>query len=366
MVKGNPIDSLEDPGIGAKIFYHDCKFGFFGFVSEVTDDLRCDSDFSAKTIDSMDQYDKERTSSNKFAMSVGANGEGSGFGISAKASASYARSTNTDEQASMSVLKHNKGEIVIAKATCLTHSVSISDYVRPVFTEDFINGLKDLNIASVSVDTATRDKAVARFIREFGTHYNKNTQLGAELIYERRFDSKHEAVEDKLKRASCVKDEAKLSVAVEVMTVAKMGANFSLSNEDCSSERKDSKTAASNGFESVRIVSRGSRPKDLNKWVDAAFTPVPIERTLMPISELFRQEWLTKSDSYGFDSDLYAAGMKDMFDASAKKYCQIMNPGKLDENCEVIGKILLKAILIIKRIKTELMQCYISHFIRLF
>ena len=74
--------------------------------------------------------------------------------------------------------------------------------------------------------------------------------------------------------------------------------------------RDSSKTAASNGFESVRIVSRGSRPKDLNSWVDAAFTPVPIERTLMPISELFRQEWLTKSDSYGFDSDLYAAGMK--------------------------------------------------------
>ena len=34
-----------------------------------------------------------------------------------------------------------------------------------------------------------------------------------------------------------------------------------------------------------------------------------------------------------------------MFDAAAKKYCQIMEPGILDENCEVIGKITAKATL---------------------
>ena len=337
IVRGNPMDSLNDPGVGNRIFYEDCKPGFYDFVAEVTDDLRCDSDFSAKTISSMDQYEKARTSSNKFSMSAKVSAEGKAFGISAKASAGYTRSTNSDEQASESILTTHNGEITIAKATCLTHSVSISKYVRPVFTSDFINGLKNLEASTALSNTTKREGAVARFVREFGTHYSRRTELGAELVYERRFDSKSNSAEEKAKRASCVKQEATASVSVDG-GLAGGSAEFEMDDEDCSSTTSGSNTAAEEGFESTRTVSRGSRPIDLKRWVDAAFTPVPIERTLEPISELFRDEWMTANPNYGFDVSLHGTKIKTMFDEAVAKYCQIMLPGQLDENCNVIGK----------------------------
>ena len=342
LVKGNPLDSMDDPGIAGRIFIQDCGDGFFDFILEVTDDLRCDSDFSSKTISSMDEYEAERTSSNSFSVSGSVSAEGSAFGISASASASYARSTNSDEQASESILSKHNGEIVIAKATCLTHSVSIADYVRPVFTSDFIHGLKSLSNAVNSDNTNIKEETVARFIREFGTHYSKTTQLGSDLVFERRFDSKAKSTAEKKARAACVKQEASASVSVEG-AVASGSAEFGMDKEDCSSEASGSAAAAEEGFESTRTVSRGSRPKDLNSWVDADFTPVPIKRTLTPISELFRNEWLEMNANYGFDETLSGTDIKIMFDAAAKKYCQIMMPGQLDENCEVIGKITSKS-----------------------
>ena len=337
IVKGNPLDSMDDPGIAGRIFYQDCGDGFFDFILEVTDDLRCDSDFSAKIISSMDEYDRERTSSNTFSASGSVSVEGEAFGISASASASYTRSTDSDEQASESILTKHNGEIIIAKATCLTHSVSISHYVRPVFTSDFILGLKALDNAAKSNDIKVKEEAVATFIREFGTHYSKTTQLGSELVYERRFDSKEESGTMRMHRAGCVKQEAAASVTV-TGSVAGGSADFSMDKADCSDETQGSQYAASEGFESTRTVSRGSRPKDLNSWVDADFTPVPIKRTLTPISELFKDEWLESNPNYGFDVTLSGSNMKVMFDAAAKKYCQIMMPGILDDNCEVIGK----------------------------
>ena len=336
VVRGNPMDSMDDPGIGERIFYHDCKAGFYDFLVRVNDDLRCDSAFSSKIISSMEEYEGERTSSNTFSLSAKASVEGTGFGISAKASAGYTRSTNSDEQQSEKILSTYNGEIIVAKATCLTHTVSISEFVRPVFTSDFIDGLKVLEAAATSRIQENKDAAVARFVREFGTHYSKTTQLGAELIYERRFDQKSNSGEERSKRASCVKDEATASVSVDGGFVGG-SADVAVDNKDCSSETSGSKNAANEGFESTRTVSRGSRPKDLKSWIDATFTPVPIKRILTPISELFKDEWLAINPNYGFDVSLSGKSIKDMFDASIKNYCQIMLPGQLDDNCEVIG-----------------------------
>ena len=71
-IQGNPMSSLVDPGVKARIFFHDCDFGYFGFVSDVRSDLQCDSDFSMKTIESMDQYEQERKSSNAFSAGAAA------------------------------------------------------------------------------------------------------------------------------------------------------------------------------------------------------------------------------------------------------------------------------------------------------
>ena len=86
---GNPTDSIVDPGVKSRIFLHDCKFGYYSFVSDVGGDLNCESDFSMKRISSMDQYDEERTSANKFTMSASLAVKGSYGGVKGEASAAY-------------------------------------------------------------------------------------------------------------------------------------------------------------------------------------------------------------------------------------------------------------------------------------
>ena len=129
-VMGNPMDVIVDPGIKARIFLHDCQFGYWDFVSDVRSDLQCDSDFSMKSISSMEEYESERTSSTSMSMAASVSASGSVFGITASASAGFARATNSDERAAEKVLSKHKGEILLAKATCLTHAVSIADDVR--------------------------------------------------------------------------------------------------------------------------------------------------------------------------------------------------------------------------------------------
>ena len=90
-IQGNPLSSLVDPGVRARIFLHDCKFGYFGFVSDVRNNLQCDSDFSMKSIESMEGYEQARKESNTFSAGGKISAQGSFWGITAKASASYNR-----------------------------------------------------------------------------------------------------------------------------------------------------------------------------------------------------------------------------------------------------------------------------------
>ena len=338
VIQGNPMSSLVDPGVRARIFLHDCKFGYFDFVSDVRKDLQCDSDFSMKSIDTMEQYESDRSKSNTFSAGVSAKGQGVVFGVTVKASASYDRASNSDAQDVAKVLNKYKGEITRAEATCLTHSVSIADGVRPVFTPDFISHLEDLDAATRVDEEDAQKKVISKFVKEFGTHYSKVTKLGAQLIYERRFETTTKTSEETKIRNGCVKDAATLEVGVESgVNSASVKGHFS--NEDCKKSNEKSDFANTEGFEAVKTISRGSRPTDLKKWIGANFTPIPIRRALDDLSNLFKDEWMTKSVFYGFKTDLDGSKIKAMYDKYIVQYCALILYGILDEECQVIGKI---------------------------
>ena len=337
-IQGNPMNSLSDPGVKARIFLHDCKFGYFDFVSDVRDNLQCDSDFSMKTIQSMEEYEEERKGSNDFSAGFSLSGKG-GFGaIKVSAAASYTRATNSDQMASEKVLKKYHGEITRAKATCLTHSISISNAVRPVFTPDFIQNIENMDEALQSGDEEKQKEAVANFVKEFGTHYSKVTKLGAELIYERRFENTAKSIQEKKERNKCVKDDASVSVGVGYgQNEVKASGHYN--NKDCEGVKEGSDFSNNEGMEAVKTISRGSRPVDIKKWIDASFTPVAIERTLDDISNLFQDKWMTKSTFYGFDKDLQGDRIKEMYNKYIEQYCSLILYGILDQNCEVIGEL---------------------------
>ena len=338
VVVGNPDDGLVDPGVKSRIFLHDCAFGYYSFISDIGSDLNCDSDFSLKTISSMEGYDTERTSTNFVSFGVAVEASGSAFGISASASGAYARATNSEERAAETTLSKYHGEIIQAKATCITASVSIADGVRPVFTQDFINHLISMNDV-LEKDEAAQEESVKDFVTEFGTHFSRTTKFGAQLTYERRFESKATTRDEKQRRAECVENEAFASVSASRGSFSGSVEGFYNSSK-CNDVSEESSFALDEGFEGTRILSRGSRPTDLNAWVDSDFDPVPIKRFLDPITMLFKDEWLSKSIFYGFERSLSGTRIKDLYErlVYGTAYCTTMLKGVLDENCDLEGK----------------------------
>ena len=93
-----------------------------------------------------------------------------------------------------------------------------------------------MDAASKSNDDAQRKAAVRDFIFEFGTHYAKTTNMGAQLIYERRFSSKANTKQEENERSECTKMEASASVEVE-SGLSGMSASVDASNKDCSKNK---------------------------------------------------------------------------------------------------------------------------------
>ena len=163
------------------------------------------------------------------------------------------------------------------------------------------------------------------------------TKLGAELIYERRFEKTAKTVSEKKQRNGCVKDEASLSLGVSTPSVDVKG-SAKFSNQNCQGVKEGSDFSNNEGFEAVKTVSRGSRPTDISKWIGSSFTPIPIKRTLEDISTLFKNNWMTQSIAYGFQRDLSGSNITAMYNKYIEKYCALILYGILDDNCEVIGK----------------------------
>ena len=82
---------------------------------------------------------------------------GSGYGFTLSASGSYNQATDKEEEAAFRSLASGESEVIMATAQCLTHSISLSDYVRPLFTANFIQALESLDIASRSNNSDVMD-----------------------------------------------------------------------------------------------------------------------------------------------------------------------------------------------------------------
>ena len=107
---------------------------------------------------------------------------------------------------------------------------------------------------------------------------------------------------------------------------------------DCDDINENNRFKASESSEDVKIVTRGSRPKDLKAWVDADFKAVPIYRRLRKLNQLFKNEWLNISDAYGIHTNLSACKINVVWDEFIpKKYCSLMLSDALGDDCKPYG-----------------------------
>ena len=169
--------------------------------------------------------------------------------------------TKEDASVSKKILTKMGGEITVAKSTCLTNIVSISEYVRPLFTDDFITALERLNNAT----EYTKKDEFIRFVKEFGTHYAKKTVMGAQLIYERRFATRKKGNLDKKSRNKCVKEESRREINAKLFL--SVNEESQKGEEKCTPNEDDQRFENSNSAELTRIITIGSRPKQFGQWV---------------------------------------------------------------------------------------------------
>ena len=82
---------------------------------------------------------------------------------------------------------------------------------------------------------------------------------------------------------------------------------------ECEASSDDKRFQREQSSESVRTISRGSKPKSLDEWVDSEFTPVVIQAELDEITNLFKNSSLTNETGYGFKKSLNGEKISEYF-----------------------------------------------------
>jgi len=175
-----------------------------------------------------------------------------------------------------------------------------------------------------------------KFMKTFGTHYSIKTQLGAMLIFEERFTSRSTDSKQSTSRKECSKWAAngcigggasgEVSGLFEFESSTKACAGYS--SGKCSGSDYDSSWGDQNSLSRTTSRTVGSYPSDLNDWSNYLSQKenqnlvVPVQRQLVLISKLFKKEWLSKNDDFGFSKDLDGDALTRLFNSTAENYCQ--------------------------------------------
>ena len=332
----NPFER-SDPGSRGQIFMpieetKDGRIVINNFIDKAREDIHCDTDFSGTTIKNYYQYRKEKTASYTFASSRSTTTGLFNF----KASFGYGNSISLNERSIFNYFRTRIGEIVESKAECITHAVSLSSFIKPTFTEAFIQSLRSLHTAATGrVDDAESARIYAEFVKDYGTHYMKTTSLGSKFIFEKRFSNFSESYKQERDRQRCVEKSAKNSLKIGFMGIS-VTKSFSESSKECEGNTAVKTNTIDSNFHDAEITTIGSLPtQSFETWAESAKdSPVPIRFELEKMSFLFKNEWLASIavDQKNPDKQkLDAMAIYDFFENKTSHYCQLMTG---QDNCE--------------------------------
>ena len=282
-----------DPGVKSKIFEINCKpnegstVGYYDFV-QVTHDLNCRKDFSTETITTFSDYISKIDSNRDSSIGVGANSsfgyKGSGFGVNLKLSAKYSQSSHSEFSKTRSLFEKNMGEVLLTSAVCNTDDFKIGRYVRPKFTRNFIYGLMALN-KTLSKSTASQDIEALRFIKQFGTHYAGQSDLGARMIHEKRFSNRSKTNKEAKERRRCSNNAASACSSVGATgkgVDVSFGSCVSSKEDKCSNNSFASNSGDTNVATTTKTVTIGTQLSSSEDWGRTDdFIPVVIGYVLL-------------------------------------------------------------------------------------
>jgi len=250
------------------------------------------------------------------------------YGFYGYAGASFAVARQDDYYGFQHVFYGAQGEISVAFAKCFTHNVAIGEYARPRFTPNFVQGLADLSRVATDASATDEQKAdhYKRFTVEFGTHYVKQADLGAFLLYQKIWQQRSQSYLVEEARSTCFAAAVESCVAQEEYNSTYESATACVGNYVAACEYSYYGEAgyveASAG--NLCIISKGSRPKSLLSWADSKFKPAPIFQTLGNILELITEENLAISEDYGIDVELNAKAIRTLIKDNMVNYCTMV------------------------------------------
>ena len=273
-----------DPGVRRKIFDIRCldensEEGYYGFF-QLYPEYSCMKKFKTETFKTFKDYMDAVGSTNTYSEGTEASVEGGAFGVSLSISGKYEQSGNSEQNKIKKLFQEKQGEILLAKAVCKTYDVQINtDYTRPMFTTNFVDGLLVLN-NGLSEPVSKQENLVKNFIKNFGTHIMAEVDFGAMMLYEKRFASRSKNEETSEKRNKCVSEAANncIEAGYEGSTVtAKAKACKNSDNKDCSDTEFNHKWGSSNSLSSSSTFTLGSPLSSDTEWgTEDNFHPVPI------------------------------------------------------------------------------------------
>jgi len=349
--KSTPYSEGGDKGSLAPIFnptyVQDGIVRLQDFISKAGEEVLCKKVFSTKSITSYDEYRKEKGSSMEF--SAGGSVSASGWGVEAKVG--YDFGETSEDREVLNLFETNKGEIVMTTLSCSVYIVQIAEFVKPVFMENFVNGMGVLANGAVSSDPQKKKEYFQRFLVNFGTHYQKQTRLGAKLIYEKRYKSRSKTTSESETRKACTKHDASASIGG-----SSAGFGGSVEAHTSSEKCKDGSNASNNTELSSdtesSLITIGIFPSNLDEWETAikenTQKPLPLQRKLDIITRLFtsrnleglkfqnketgKEEFLNGTQMTQFFEEQYEADFLADFPIG-KKGCSISGSCKPGEKC---------------------------------
>jgi len=362
LIKGN-----SDPGLRGPIFtptykMDDGRYNLNSFI-HAEEALNCQVNGQTDVVKSYEDYRKKKSGSYSFTE----HGENMfdmnlpffSWLINFDYSESKIKSTEEtrESEREMKFFRDANGEIYINQAKCETHRIVIDNFEPPIFSAQFLSGMRRLHKAAAN-PTSNKSK---RFISTFGTHYMAESWLGASFTSETRFSSASRNSADQKNRADCVKKafEKGLNVGVKHrdvdlnLGVQKGGVTGGASTtyggwglnsknqyknltRECSDNQKQSDFFFANQFERTKFVTKGSPPfENTNEWEKmVGKNPIVVRFKLNSIANLFDSAWV---GDIPLEEDNLSAGnfdfqkMKHFFLAGLSHYCELM----LDRECEV-------------------------------
>lgn len=271
-------------------------------------DVSCITSFTSTTIEN--SYDLQKS----LGVQASTHGKigSSTFGVSFSASAGY--------KSAMSMMSSGKFKVILSSAHCHYYFTKLNRVRPPKLSREVTDWLNRVNETYANKRKLDQG-SLQQFVQYFGSHITEEALYGARFTYKHKISS--------TKKASSKSTEISMSLEAQANfgSLLSLGGGFGMTSAQ--------KEAAQSFQEKVETttISVGAPPPyngDAMQWASTVKeTPVPVKVSLLPIYNLFNEEFMS---SYGYNTNLLRE-IREGLKQTLRHYCLHLLDTGLDVQC---------------------------------